>query len=490
MRMTSASVRFFLAAFSAAAALHPGAAAQTRLSGLSLEDCPRIAMEKKRLSPASRFAVAMAEAQHRQALAGYCPQISAKGGLTRFDEAPNFIFPTSMMYVPPRTVTVPGGTTSVAIPANAFGPGFPPAAVQIPVSFPGHSVSTTARIFPIPEQNIKVANPQNYEAIGNPTWLLYDGGMRQTAKAEARRLAWNATVRPSAQEMPYRPFAGNLNELVSTAYDFNPDWAKLEAGLRALEGAVTSVRSDYYSKLVFTGELHRWRNSYTAGMATTKNKGWSLGVGLEIPIFNGFLTKNKVAEAQARVGKLNVSVPAENGGCDRIDIEDNGTGITARDIPRLFSEFGQLGAIERSRMGCGLGLAICKRIAETQGGWVGVEGKLGKGSRFYAVLPRVLQTSVRSEEVGGPADPVAPLETPRPPVHAGSGWAVRAGEDHLSRCWQEQPEPKGLRSPVGADAIVTLLRDGCCATHSVDLFSDAPGSPRRLPGATTIDGNM
>jgi outer membrane protein TolC len=409
--MKSGPIPFLFMALSAVVALQPMAAADMPPSSpaapqvLSLEDCLRVAMEKNRQRPASRFAVAMAEAQHRQALAGYWPQITAKGGWTQLDQAPNFVFPASMMYVPSQTVNVPGGTTSVTIPANAFGPGFPPSAVQMPVSFPGQSVTTTAQVFPIPEQNIKLANPRNFEATGNMTWLLYDGGMRKgyreqgqgavaAAQADARRtdleitdsvvrlywgallarelrqvgddtlarmevtleltdsmyrngagkvnktdyldtvvmvetirstvaelakneaaaeaalaytigLPWNATVRPSAEEVPYRPFAGNLDELAGTAYEFNPDWAKLEAGLKALDGAVTTARSDYYPKIAFTGELHRWWNSYTAGMATADNRaGWSIGVGAEIPIFNGFLTKNKVAEALAQVGKL------------------------------------------------------------------------------------------------------------------------------------------------------------------------------------------
>jgi outer membrane protein TolC len=105
--------------------------------------------------------------------------------------------------------------------------------------------------------------------------------------------------------VPHRPFAGNLEELVGTAYQFNPDWAKLEAGLRALDGAVGTARSGYYPKVAVTGELHRWWNSYTGGMATAVNKaGWSIGVGAEIPIFDGFLTRNKVAEALARVSQL------------------------------------------------------------------------------------------------------------------------------------------------------------------------------------------
>ena len=278
-------------------------------------------------------------------------------------------------------------------------------AVQMPVSFPGQSFTTSAQVFPIPAQDIKLLDPQSVATSGNLTWLLFDGGMRkgyreqangavQAAQAEARRtdleitdsvvrlyygallarqlhqvgkdtlarmevtlelteslykngagkvnktdyldnvvmvetirstvaelakneaageaalaytmgLPWNATVRPSEEEVPYRPFAGNLDELVGTAYEFNPDWAKLEAGLRALDGAVSTARSEYSPKIALTGELHRWWNSYTAGMATAQNKaGWTIGVGAEIPIFNGFLTRNKVAEALARVAKL------------------------------------------------------------------------------------------------------------------------------------------------------------------------------------------
>jgi len=35
-----------------------------------------------------------------------------------------------------------------------------------------------------------------------------------------------------------------------------------------------------------------------------------------------------------------------------------------------------------------LGLAITKRIVEAQGGSVGVESKLGQGSKFWAELPK------------------------------------------------------------------------------------------------------
>ena len=86
---------------------------------LSLKDCLRIAMEKNHRRPASRFAVAVAEAQHRQALASYWPQVSVQGGITRLSDAPNFIFPASTMYIPAQAVCgdVGYGKTEVAIRA-------------------------------------------------------------------------------------------------------------------------------------------------------------------------------------------------------------------------------------------------------------------------------------------------------------------------------------------------------------------------------------
>jgi hypothetical protein len=69
---------------------------------LTLGQCLEAALQNNHRRPASRFAVAMAEAQHRQALAGYWPQVTAKVGFFRMDEAPDFVFPASVMSVPAR----------------------------------------------------------------------------------------------------------------------------------------------------------------------------------------------------------------------------------------------------------------------------------------------------------------------------------------------------------------------------------------------------
>ena len=129
--------------------------------------------------------------------------------------------------------------------------------------------------------------------------------MAQAALANTMGLPWNSSIRPADKEMPYTPYAENLEDLVGTAYKFSPDWGKIAAGMRAAEGAMRTEKSGYYPKLALTGELHKWWNDYDVGIATDRNKeGWTAGVGVEIPIFSGFLTKNKVAEASARVDKI------------------------------------------------------------------------------------------------------------------------------------------------------------------------------------------
>jgi len=87
-------------------------------------------------------------------------------------------------------------------------------------------------------------------------------------------------------------------------------------------------------------------------------------------------------------GSVVVRIAAEGPDSYRIEVEDSGIGIRAEDLPRLFTEFGQLGASEKAKTGTGLGLAITRRIVEAQGGKVGVESTPGVGSRFWAVLKK------------------------------------------------------------------------------------------------------
>jgi two-component system phosphate regulon sensor histidine kinase PhoR len=79
---------------------------------------------------------------------------------------------------------------------------------------------------------------------------------------------------------------------------------------------------------------------------------------------------------------------AQEAGRIRIAIADEGPGIDAHHLPRLFERFYRVDA-GRSRElgGTGLGLAIVKNLVEAMGGSVSVQSVPGSGSTFTVVIP-------------------------------------------------------------------------------------------------------
>lgn len=70
-------------------------------------------------------------------------------------------------------------------------------------------------------------------------------------------------------------------------------------------------------------------------------------------------------------------------------VSDSGIGISAGDLSMIFNRYQQFGKPALSaEKGVGLGLSICKEIAERHGGWVEVQSQPGKGSAFTLNLPK------------------------------------------------------------------------------------------------------
>lgn len=72
----------------------------------------------------------------------------------------------------------------------------------------------------------------------------------------------------------------------------------------------------------------------------------------------------------------------------RVHVEDQGMGIDARDLPRIFEKFfrGRRGDATDVR-GTGLGLSLAKAIVDAHGGTIAVSSTAGTGSRFSVTLP-------------------------------------------------------------------------------------------------------
>jgi signal transduction histidine kinase len=72
----------------------------------------------------------------------------------------------------------------------------------------------------------------------------------------------------------------------------------------------------------------------------------------------------------------------------RLEIIDNGIGISPEDQAMLFEQFFRSeDAAVREQQGWGLGLNVAKRLVEIMGGTIGFSTRPGHGSTFWFTLP-------------------------------------------------------------------------------------------------------
>lgn len=73
----------------------------------------------------------------------------------------------------------------------------------------------------------------------------------------------------------------------------------------------------------------------------------------------------------------------------RVSVIDRGIGMSPEEQSKLFQKFARLSqkGLEKQIAGTGLGLYICRRMVEDQGGHIWVESEFGKGSTFTFTVP-------------------------------------------------------------------------------------------------------
>jgi PAS domain S-box-containing protein len=103
-------------------------------------------------------------------------------------------------------------------------------------------------------------------------------------------------------------------------------------------------------------------------------------------------------------GTVGVRILA-HGDALRIAVTDTGRGIDPGAIERLFSPFERLGAEQGGIAGTGIGLALCRQLADLMHAGIGVDSRVGEGSTFWIDLPRAAS-----------AAPVPPSALPEPAV--------------------------------------------------------------------------
>lgn len=101
------------------------------------------------------------------------------------------------------------------------------------------------------------------------------------------------------------PINQELQQLVESAQTFNPDIQQLKLAVQISDNQITEARSSYYPMIAFQAEVHDIQTPYHSGLTNTANRdGWTIGVGMQWNLFDGFLTAGKVNQAKAQRRKL------------------------------------------------------------------------------------------------------------------------------------------------------------------------------------------
>jgi two-component system sensor histidine kinase/response regulator len=176
----------------------------------------------------------------------------------------------------------------------------------------------------------------------------------------------------------------------------------------------------------------------------------------------------------------------------RLEVSDQGIGISAEQQSRLFHAFTQADdSMTRKYGGTGLGLIISRRIAGLMGGDTGVTSRKGHGSTFWATL------RLRRAAGTSAADPRAEGESAREQlIRLFAGCKVLVAEDEPVN--REVTvfllEDAGLRAEIAADGseAVAMARDGAYTLILMDMQMpvmngvDATRAIRQLPGLSAV----
>ena len=164
------------------------------------------------------------------------------------------------------------------------------------------------------------------------------------------------------------------------------DLAKIESGKAEWVESVVDMKEVISDTLAAMGQLFKERNIVVEARLPENVSRVTADLDRMIQVMLNLLS-NAVKFCDADNGRIEI-VLSERDGCLRVDVQDNGRGISPKDQGEIFGKFHQVGGVLTDKpRGSGLGLHISRQIVEHFGGKMWVESEIGHGACFSFTLP-------------------------------------------------------------------------------------------------------
>jgi len=166
----------------------PGYIRPEKPQRLTLEQCIDMAFKNNKLRKASQASREMAEAQYKQALSAYWPQLNLSATATRMDEPFNFIFPGTSMSssMGDMSNSLAESIASTQLAKQGITPSIGLAAYNAALSAATAQAQQQLQTTKMPDQHVKLMDRDSLYTSLEMIYPLYTGGKRSAIAAQAK----------------------------------------------------------------------------------------------------------------------------------------------------------------------------------------------------------------------------------------------------------------------------------------------------------------
>ncbi|WP_459924475.1 TolC family protein [Desulfatiferula olefinivorans] len=315
-------------------------------SALDLDACVQIALTNNRNRAISALSVELAEIQYKQALSSYFPDFILNASMVRFDEKPRFAFSApglGDLTVDLTDRDIRSASVDMTWPLLAGGrkQAVRKASIGIDISRENARRTDLEILCDVKRLFYGVVLARRIQAVGRDmlahfetllriTEAFYTDGSLTVDKSDYLRiktitagfrayvssldsnldlaeagltntlgLGNDREITAAGTDLPFEPLDADPAVLISEAYVFNPDHTAIAAEIDLHTLTVDERKGARLPTVFVGGRLFAMDTDGRDGLMTDSNRdGYSLGLYLRLPLFEGFLTRNRIAAAR------------------------------------------------------------------------------------------------------------------------------------------------------------------------------------------------